>query len=167
MQARVGSFVIPADVVSGLGEGNTMAGAKMWGQLLSASVAGKAPAIKAGRAPPVSSALRSGRMTGPGSRVPGPPKPIIAPPQKVPFQNLPVSSRGAPRGFADGGFMDGDDDNTTPIVTAGGEMIVDPEVVLAMGDGDVDAGTKILRASVDGIRKQMITFHKKLPSPST
>lgn len=175
MRARVGSFVIPADVVSGLGEGNTMAGAKMWGQLLSASVAGKAPAIKAGRAPSVSAGLRGGRMTGPGSRVPAPPRPIIAPPQKVPFENLPVRSQGLPHGFADGGYMghnggppmDDMDDDTTPIVTAGGEMIVDPEVVMMMGDGDPDTGTQILRKSVDGIRKQMMEFHKKLPSPST
>src|SRR5262245_16386255 len=35
VRARSGSFVLPADVVSGLGQGNTMAGAKMWGQAIS------------------------------------------------------------------------------------------------------------------------------------
>ena len=38
MQARTGSFVLPADVVSGLGQGNTGAGAKMWGQMISHSI---------------------------------------------------------------------------------------------------------------------------------
>jgi hypothetical protein len=31
MRARTGSYILPADVVSGLGQGNTYAGAKMWG----------------------------------------------------------------------------------------------------------------------------------------
>ena len=42
MRARTGSFVIPADVVSGLGEGNTMAGAKMWGEMLTHVAGGAA-----------------------------------------------------------------------------------------------------------------------------
>src|SRR5262249_10560428 len=37
MHARTGSYVIPADVVSGLGQGNTYAGAKMWGQAIAHS----------------------------------------------------------------------------------------------------------------------------------
>ena len=48
MRARSGSFIVPADAVSGLGQGNTYAGAKMWGQMLSHSVgpAGVARAIE-------------------------------------------------------------------------------------------------------------------------
>src|SRR5262249_11465308 len=40
MRARPGSYVLPADVVSGLGQGNTHAGARMWGQAIMASVPG-------------------------------------------------------------------------------------------------------------------------------
>jgi hypothetical protein len=165
MRARTGSFVIPADVVSGLGEGNTMAGAKMWGDLLTRSITGGAVAgMRRPSAPSVNPMLRRG-MSGPGSRVPSPPRVQIAPPQKVPFQDLPVRSQGLPHGFQDGGAM-GDDDDTTPIITAGGEMIVDPEIVAAMGGGDPQKGTDILCKSVDGIRKQVQAFQKTLPSPS-
>jgi hypothetical protein len=38
MRAAPGSYVLPADVVSGLGQGNTHAGAKMWGQAIMAAV---------------------------------------------------------------------------------------------------------------------------------
>ena len=38
MQARSGSYVLPAHVVSGLGQGNTLAGAKMWGQAIGHSL---------------------------------------------------------------------------------------------------------------------------------
>ena len=173
MRARTGSFVIPADVVSGLGEGNTMAGAKMWGNLLTHSVTGGATGgMRRGAAPALKGGIgRMGGVKGPGSRQLPAPKPIIAPPQKVPYQNLPTS---VPKGYQDGGFMghnggppiDDMDDDTTPIVTAGGEMIVDPEIVAAIGGGDSDAGSKILCKSVEAIRKQVQAFQKTLPGPS-
>ena len=70
MRARTGSFVIPADVVSGLGEGNTMAGAKMWGDLLTHSVTGAAAGgIKRGASPALKGGIgRMGGIRGPGSR---------------------------------------------------------------------------------------------------
>jgi hypothetical protein len=174
MRARTGSFVIPADVVSGLGEGNTMAGAKMWGQLLTHSVTGAAAGgMRKGAAPALKGGIGRGGGSGPGSRVPPPPKAVIAPPQKVPYQNLPVSSKGLPHGFQAGGFLghnggppidDGDD--TTPIITAGGEMIVDPEIITALGGGDPEVGTDILCKSIEGVRKQVIAFQKTLGGPS-
>jgi len=164
MRARTGSFVIPADAVSGLGEGNTMAGAKMWGQMLTHSVTGgAAPGMRRGAAPRVVGGIGRTNITGPGSRVPPPPKAVIAPPQKVPFQDLPVSSKGLPHGFAFGGQVN---DDTTPIVTAGGEMIVDPEIITALGDGDPDRGVDIMHKSIAGIRKQVQAFNKTLPDPS-
>ena len=173
MRARTGSFVIPADVVSGLGEGNTMAGAKMWGQLLTHSVTGAAAAgMRKGAAPALKGGIGRGSVSGPGSRVPPPPKAAIAPPQKVPYQNLPVSSKGLPHGFADGGALwqhavePSMDDDTTPIVTAGGEMIVDPEIITALGGGDFKVGTDILCKSIEGVRKQVIAFQKTLGGPS-
>jgi hypothetical protein len=170
MRARTGSFVIPADVVSGLGEGNTMAGAKMWGNLLTHSVTGGVTGgMRKGTSPPLRGGIgRMGGIRGPGSRQLPAPKPIVAPPQKVPYQNLPTS----PKAYADGGALwqhsvePSMDDDTTPIVTAGGEMIVDPEIVAAIGGGDPDAGSKILCKSVEAIRKQVQAFQKTLPGPS-
>ena len=106
MRARTGCFVIPADVVSGLGEGNTMAGAKMWGDLLTHSVTGAAAAGMQARCCACAEGWyrTHGRDQGPGSRQLPAPKPIVAPPQKVPYQNLPTS---VPKGYADGGFMSG------------------------------------------------------------
>jgi hypothetical protein len=79
MQARTGSFVLPADVVSGLGQGNTMAGAKMWGDAISSSVGPMG----------IQNVIR--RRT-----VKGPPMPR-------------TGSLGKTRGFADGGAMDGEE----------------------------------------------------------
>ena len=74
-----------------------------------------------------------------------------------------MSSPGLPHGFQDGGEVD---DDTTPIVTAGGEMIIDPEIVALIGGGDPEQGTKYLCNSVENIRKQVAKYQKKLPRPS-
>ena len=93
MNARTGSFVLPADVVSGLGQGNTQAGAKMWGSMIAHSIGpmGMQNAIR-------QRTLRAPALRGFGAR---------------------SSSKG---GFADGGSL-GEDDDLTPIVTAGGEAL--------------------------------------------
>jgi hypothetical protein len=134
MRARSGSFILPADVVSGLGQGNTYAGAKMWGQALSHSAgpAGVTNTIKqrAFHAPPMPS---FGRAMGQ------------------------VKSKGFQRG--------GEADELTPIVTSGGEMIVDPEIVEALGGGDPEEGKKQLINSVTHVRKQTAKHLKSLPGP--
>lgn len=146
MRARPGSFVLPADVVSGLGQGNTYAGAKMWGQALSHSVgpAGVTNTMKARsfHAPSMPSFGRAMGRTG-----------------------------GANKGFQRGGMMMPiDNDEYVPIVTSGGEMLIDPEIVEVMGrnqGGDADAGKKILINSVMQVRKQVAEHHKRLPRPAT
>jgi hypothetical protein len=134
MRARSGSFILPADVVSGLGQGNTYAGAKMWGQALSHSVgpAGVTNTIKqrAFHAPPMPSL---GRAMGQ------------------------VKTKGFQRG--------GEADELTPIVTSGGEMIVDPEIVEALGNGDPEEGKKQLINSLTHVRKQIVKHIKNLPGP--
>jgi hypothetical protein len=134
MRARSGSFILPADVVSGLGQGNTYAGAKMWGQALShaAGPAGVTNTIKqrAFHAPPMPS---FGRAMGQ------------------------VKTKGFQAG--------GETDELTPIVTSGGEMIVDPEIVAAIGGGDPEAGKKHLINSVTHVRKQTAKHLKSLPGP--
>jgi hypothetical protein len=146
MRARPGSFVLPADVVSGLGQGNTYAGAKMWGQALSHSVgpAGVANTMKARsfHAPSMPSFGRAMGRVG-----------------------------GANKGFQRGGMMMPiDNDEYVPIITSGGEMLIDPEIVEAMGrnqGGDADTGKKILINSVMQVRKQVAEHHKRLPRPAS
>ena len=127
MQARTGSYVLPAHVVSGLGQGNTYAGARMWGQMIAHSIgpAGVQNTMKAARFKP----------------------PTLRPMQK----------------FRDGGGVA--DDGYTPIIVSGGEMLVDPEIVEAMGNGDADEGKKALERSVKIIHQETLKHMKKLPPP--
>jgi hypothetical protein len=130
MQARTGSFVLPADVVSGLGQGNTNAGAKMWGQMISHSIGPMG----------IQNAIRQRTLRAPTLRGFG---------------------GGANKGFADGGEVD----DLTPIVTAGGEALVDPEIVCQLGDGDPGRGKKVLINSVLTVRNHTIKHLQKLPRP--
>jgi hypothetical protein len=131
MRARTGSFVLPADVVSGLGQGNTNAGAKMWGQMISHSIGPMG----------VQNAIRQRTLRAPALRGFG--------------------ARSSTKGFADGGEVD----DLTPIVTAGGEALVDPEIVCALGEGDPDRGKEVLINSVMTVRGHTIKHLKKLPRP--
>jgi len=130
MQARTGSFVLPADVVSGLGQGNTAAGAKMWGQSISHAIGPMG----------IKNAIKQRTLKMPSLRMPTP--------------NVK---------YADGGVYEGDE--YTPIITAGGEMIIDPEIVAELGGGDAEEGKRILGASSMGVRKQVLAEMKKLPRP--
>lgn len=97
------SFVIPADIVSSLGQGNTEAGFKVLEELF-----------------PHAAAER-----------------------------------------ASGGQVSG-----VPIVAAGGEFVVHPEHVKAIGDGDVKRGHKQLEKFVKTVRARTIRALKKLPGPA-
>jgi hypothetical protein len=99
------SFVIPADVVSGLGEGNSENGHKVLDHLF----------------------------------------------------NLPGASAPAAIHRKDGGSV--------PIMAAGGEYVVPPEVIARIGSGDLKRGHKILEHFVKHTRKQTIKTLKKLPTP--
>lgn len=150
MRARPGSFVLPADVVSGLGQGNTYAGAKMWGQALahSAGPAGVTNTLKARsfHAPSL------GRGFGAAAR-------------KI-FQRGGAVARKI--FFQRGGAVDNDE--LVPIVTSGGEMLIDPEIVEAIGrnnGGDAEHGKKILVKACLHVRKQVAEHQRKLPRPAS
>lgn len=96
---------MPADVVSGLGEGNSENGHKILDHLF----------------------------------------------------NLPGASAPAAIHRKDGGAV--------PIMAAGGEYVVPPEVIARLGNGDLKRGHKILDQFVKSVRKQTIKTLQKLPSP--
>jgi hypothetical protein len=147
MRARTGSYVLPADVVSGLGQGNTMAGAKMWGQSISHSIGPMG----------IQNAIKQRSLKMPSLRMPSPqPSRSVYGPDKIAL----ASPKGPSWPFADGGETE-----FTPIVTAGGEVVIDPEIVAALGEGDAAAGKKMLANSVEQVRKQTIQHMKKLPGP--
>lgn len=113
-----GSYVIPADVVSGLGQGNTMAGTKTLDLMFSSGPYGM-------------------KMPHPARGVgPRPPRPR----------------------FADGG--------TVPIAAAGGEYVVPPENVAAIGSGNLDLGHAVLDKFVTDMRSEHVKTLRNLPGPA-
>lgn len=104
------SFVIPADIVSGAGEGNTENGFAVFNKLFN---------IPGGSSPPA------------------------------------ITARAA------GGNVSGN----VPIMAAGGEYVVPPEVVARVGDGDIKRGHKILHEMVKHMRGKLIKKLQKLPNP--
>jgi len=206
MHAKPGSFIIPADVMSGMGQGNTTAGAKMFGELIAAGPYGaKLKAMGHGRLPAM------GGMKPPGMKMPSAPnmrfpamhaQPRMAAPAPVAgLGNLSAasgqrSSTGRSmkqerflHSMADGGvlgmgsgasfitdhpFLAWQQDQPqqqqqqqdwTPIVVAGGEGVVDPDVVREMGGGDIDAGKKIWHEAMASLRKQFARHTLSLPEP--
>jgi hypothetical protein len=103
IDVKAESFVIPADVVSGLGEGNTSNGMRVLDQMFQPAAGSQAVERK------------------------------------------------------DGGRV--------PIMAAGGEYVVPPEVVSQIGGGDMKRGHQILEHFVKSVRKDTIKTLQKLPRP--
>lgn len=101
-----GSYVIPADIVSALGEGNTLAGKRVIEELFGPE--GEYGKMKRG---------------------------------------------GVVR-------------NSVPVIMAGGEFVLSPEDVEAVGDGDLKEGHERLDAFVVNMRKKLIKTLSKLPPPA-
>jgi len=74
--------------------------------------------------------------------------------------------------FADGGestsqvgVTAGENSGEEPVLAAGGEYVVLPHEVAALGAGDVDTGHNILDAFVKHMREKTIQTMRKLPGP--
>ena len=132
----VGAYVLPADVVSGLAEGNSVAGAHLLDQ-----------ALKIG---PFGTALPAVRRGGVG--VPSPP-PVFS----GAFM-APAAKRGGRQGDQEVG-------KPTPILAAGGEYIVPPEIVALWGHGDLKKGHDVLDQWVVRKRREIAKEMLKLPGP--
>jgi hypothetical protein len=144
-----GSYVLPADIVSGLGEGNTLAGFKhlnvMYDELLKANRHyGGNPYGGAGMPYGASS---SGPYGSSG----------------MPYGAASSGPYGAQLGRAEGGKTEMKE--PVPCVLAGGESVLTPQQVAHWGDGDADAGYKALDEFVLRYRKKTINTLKNLPGP--
>ena len=104
MHVPSGAYVIPADIISAMGEGNTMAGFRV-----------------------------ADRLFG---------------------DQMGVAEK------AGGGSTGG-----VPIVAAGGEYVIHPDNVTAMGRGDMDYGHRILDSYVKKMRAKTVDTLRKLPGP--
>lgn len=120
MHVPSGSYVIPADIVSAMGEGNTAAGFKHLKRVF-------------GGIPYAGGSAPYGQSGGP---------------------------YGAEMPRADGGRA-----GAVPIVAAGGEHVVSPDQVRAVGDGDLDRGHRVLDEFVKRYRALTIKTLKGLPAP--
>jgi hypothetical protein len=133
MNVLEGSYVLPADIVSGLGEGNTLAGTKI---------------------------IDSMFHTGPyGTKVPSfsaSPRFPAAPPHT--YQREAQS----PSAAANGGRIHR---KPVPIIAAGGEYVIHPDVVAHLGDGDMDKGHEYLDHFVKYVRKETAKTLGSLPGP--
>ena len=106
MHVPSGSYVIPADIISAMGEGNTMAGFKIMNDIT--------------------------KMYG-----------------------------GLPKAFASGGGAG----EKVPIVAAGGEYVIPPEIVVSIGSGDMEVGHTELDDFVKKMRAKTVKTLKSLPGP--
>ena len=68
---------------------------------------------------------------------------------------------GLPKAFADGGMAG----EKVPIVAAGGEYVIPPEVVINIGNGDMESGHTELDDFVKKMRANTVKTLKSLPGP--
>jgi len=143
MEPLAGSYVIPADVISGLGEGNTLAGAKVMDRMVSTGPFGTSlPRSEHGRGPPAPPRVSNRQFESRGGIINhGTWEPYYHPPA---LQHFNARAR---------------------IVAAGGEYIVSPDQVRAFGGGNLKRGQDVLDAFVKTIRKKVVAKTAKLPGP--
>lgn len=143
MTVASGSFVIPADIISKKGEGNTEAGFKvakelfspMGGYKISRHMFSSAPYFQHEGLPYHASKMPYGAGSTPyGAR---------------------LATGGSPP----------EDTNPVEIIAAGGEYVIPPRVVRAIGKGDIDYGHDILDNFVIESRKDLIKTLQNLPGP--
>jgi len=136
MHVKSGSYVIPADIIGAMGEGNTMAGFKIAKRMFSSSPyfqEGKQPYSQS-NAPYEGSEKPYGALADGGT-----PK---------------IDHNGAPT-----------EEDLVPIVAAGGEYVISPHDVTRLGKGDIDKGHRWLDKFVVKYRKKTIKTLQQLPGP--
>ena len=145
MNVLEGSYVLPADIVSGLGEGNTLAGSKIIQNMF--------------RSGPFGTSYPDARFTSP--KYPDAPSMSgfsLSDTLKVnPIAPEKKEARGGP--IMSGKYK------PIPIVAAGGEYVIDPDTVRALGGGSIDKGHEFLDHFVKGARKELVKTLQKLPGP--
>lgn len=137
-----GAYVIPADVVSGLGEGNTLAGSAVIDRMFSTAPYGiKERNIPRGKG--------AGHIAAPEPRNPD------SGPSTVDTQF--INSAGM---YAKGGKTE----DKAPVVVAGGEHVISPQQIIAKF-GSLKRGHKILDHWILAMREKHVKELKKLAPP--
>lgn len=140
-----GAYVVPADVTSGIGEGNSIAGSAIIDRMFSSQPHGiQARPIRRGEGAP----------HPPSSRPDAPPTGV----QPGPTVNTAaINGAGA---YAKGG----DVGEKTPVVVAGGEHVISPQQIIAKF-GSLKKGHAILDHWVVGMRQKIAREMLALPDP--
>lgn len=138
MSVAAGSYVLPADHISSLGQGNTANGMAVVNRMF-----GSGGPYGAGRNMPIRAGLGAPRA----------PKPMMA-------TGGNASDKGGGRG-GEGGIG-----HPVPINAAGGEYVIPPESVMRVGHGDIKRGHAVLDHWVVSNRKKHIKTLAKLPGPA-
>jgi hypothetical protein len=138
-----GSYVLPADHISHMGQNNTEAGLV------------KAAHVFGGSGPFGSAMAKVTHGRG------APHAPPVSRPSRLPMLKSSIFAYG-------GGTFSGPIRGEEPvdIMAAGGEYVIHPEVVKAIGEGDIDHGHKILDQYVLNTRKEHTKTLHKLPPPA-
>lgn len=145
-----GSYVIPADIVSAVGEGNSLNGLKVLSHMFTASPRNAPGGPYTATAAPFGSQMPHPVM-GRGESIPTAPAPGL------------VSQ---PQPHANGGRARAPVGSPAPVIVAGGEFIIHPEDVARIGDGSVHKGHKVLDAFVKAYRAKTIKTLQNLPGPA-
>lgn len=144
-----GAYVIPADIVSGHGEGNTIAGAHALQRMFKMGpYSSEYPRVAHGRGAP--SLMHVGAPKG------------------VPTFKAPPMPKFNPKGLHSGGGKGGDTRMGHPVRVnlAGGEIVVPPEHLKAVVHHDLKRAHEIMDAWVVNERKKLRKTLAKLPGPA-
>jgi hypothetical protein len=136
-----GSYVLPADTVSGHGEGNSVAGFKVIKRMFDGLPYGGSGSVPYG-----GGERPYGSEGGPYGK------------GKDPYGG------GLP-GRAAGGAVKRQIGAPVPVVLAGGEYVLTPDEVAAVADGDIKLGHEVLDDYVKHSRNDLVKTLKGLPGP--
>lgn len=139
MHVDSGSYVLPADIVSAYGEGNTNAGFRIMRRLFAGEPYGGGARPYEGGAHPYNA------------------------PVNEPYDQTQSPYNEVIQNRASGGPVH--DGAKVPIVAAGGEYVLSPEQVTEIGQGDINLGHRILDEFVLRSRKELIHTLKNLAPP--
>jgi hypothetical protein len=182
MNVRSGSYILPADIPSALGQGNSAAGGQILQKMFSSGPYGL-PLQKGGGRPNMPRlGLKPQSPNMPkfaeGGTTPNPPlqiTPQIAARFQRRVQNADTDDalksvvNDASKYGVDWSHMlnkaKGGETGHVPIIAAGGEYIIHPDVVQDVGHGSISAGHRVLDKFVVNTRKKYAETLKKLPGP--
>jgi hypothetical protein len=157
MNVLEGSYVLPADIVSGLGEGNTLAGGKILDQMFSGKQGPAGAAIPSFRSSPNFPAL--------ANKTPEDYMKYINQGRKAGQSMVGAQEKEQAQPNARGGTIASHNRRPVPIIAAGGEYVIDPDDVMGYGEGDLDRGHEKLDQFVKFVRANTVKTLRKLPGP--